>query len=75
MAQRFIEIPYKRLSPDALQGVIEEFVTREGSDYGEDVYSLEQKSWQIEAQLKIGKAVITYDQETQTCNIVLKDKK
>ncbi|MBW2654812.1 MAG: YheU family protein [Deltaproteobacteria bacterium] len=30
-----IKIPYNQLSPEALQGVIEEFVTRDGTDYGE----------------------------------------
>jgi hypothetical protein len=27
-------IPHRMLSPDALRGVIEAFVTREGTDYG-----------------------------------------
>ncbi len=75
MTQRFLEIPYKQLSPEALRGVIEEFVTREGSDYGEETYSLEQKSHQISEQLRLGRAVITYDQETQSCNILLKNGK
>jgi len=28
------KIPVNKLSPDALQGVIEEFVSRAGTDYG-----------------------------------------
>jgi len=30
-----VKVPYNQLSPEALQGVIEEFVTRDGTDYGE----------------------------------------
>ena len=44
-------IPYKQISPDALQGLIEEFITREGTDYGEMEFSLAQKVSQVERQL------------------------
>ena len=37
------KVPYDQLSPEALQGVIEEFVTRDGTDYGEIEVSLETK--------------------------------
>jgi len=35
-----MEIPYKKLAPDVLRAVIEEFVTREGTDYGEVIFLL-----------------------------------
>jgi uncharacterized protein YheU (UPF0270 family) len=38
-----LKIPYDQLSPEALQGVIEGFVTRDGTDYGEVEISLETK--------------------------------
>ena len=47
-----IKIPYDQLSPEALQGVVEEFVTRDGTDYGEHEVSLETKINQVLAQLK-----------------------
>ena len=31
-----LKIPYDQLSTEALNGVIEELVTRDGTDYGED---------------------------------------
>lgn len=65
-----IEIPYKELPPDTLERLIEEFITREGTDYGELEYSLEAKTAQIIEQLKQKKVIITYDQETETCNII-----
>ena len=68
-----MKIPYEQLSPEALQGIIEEFVTREGTEYGK-IVSLQQKTEHVRNQLKLGKAVITYDETTQTCNIVSKDE-
>jgi len=67
-----MEIPYKLLTDDALKGLIEEFVTREGTDYGQSAFSLEQKAAAIRCQLETGKAVIVYDEAEMTCNIVPK---
>ena len=68
-----VKIPYDQLSPEALHGVIEEFVTRDGTDYGEVEISLETKMAQVMAQLKSGKAVIVFDQATETCTVLRSD--
>ena len=68
-----VKIPYSQLSPEALQGVIEEFVTRDGTDYGEVEVSLETKMKQVLNQLKSGKAVIVFDSESETCNVLKGD--
>ena len=65
-----MEIPYTVLSSDALQGVIEEFISREGTDYGEQEYSLAEKIAQVRAQLESGEVVLTFDEESETCNLV-----
>jgi uncharacterized protein YheU (UPF0270 family) len=59
-------IPYQMLSPEALRGVIEAFVTREGTDYGEHTVPLATKIMQIRQQLDAGTAVIVYDEETSS---------
>lgn len=64
-----VKIPYAQLSPQALNGVIEEFVTRDGTDYGEHEISLESKISRVLNQLKSGRAVIVFDPESDTCNI------
>lgn len=69
-----IEIPFDLLTRDALRGLIEEFVSREGTDYGQGEYSLQAKSASVRRQLEAGKAVIVYDPATESCNIVLKDE-
>ena len=62
-------IPHKRLSLEALQGVIEAFVTREGTDYGTQDVSLATKVWQVRQQLDAGTAVLVYDEDTESCTI------
>jgi uncharacterized protein len=66
-------IPYQNLSPKALLGVIEEFVTRDGTDYGLVEATLEQKINDVLRQVKKGDAVIVFDEATQTTNIVSKE--
>ncbi len=63
-------IPFNELSPEALQGVIQEYVTRDGTDYGESEIPLNTKALQVLNQLQAGKAVIVFDPKTETCNIV-----
>jgi len=68
-----VKIPYDKLSPEALNGVIEEFVTRDGTDYGELEVPLETKINQVLNQLKSGNAVIVFERESETCNILKSD--
>lgn len=65
-----VKIPYDQLSTKALRGVIEEFVTRDGTDYGEIEVPLETRINQVLGQLKSKKAVIVFDQATETCTIL-----
>ena len=62
-------IPVDRLSPEALRGVIEEFISREGTDYGEREASPETSFRQVKHKLEKGLAVLVYDDETETTNI------
>ncbi|MDA3787914.1 MAG: YheU family protein [Desulfobacula sp.] len=68
-----LKIPYDQLSPEALNGVIEEFVTRDGTDYGEIEVALETKIAQVLGQIKSKKVVIVFDQESETCTILKND--
>ena len=68
-----VKIPYDQLSPEALQGVIEDFVTRDGTDYGEVEALLETKISQVYRQLKSGKVVLVFDLSSETCTILKSD--
>jgi uncharacterized protein YheU (UPF0270 family) len=64
-----MKIPCEQLSKAALRGVVEDFVLREGTDYGAET-SLEVKIDQVMAQLKAGTASVVYDDVTETCTIM-----
>jgi len=70
---RILNIPCEQLSPETLRAIIEEFVTRDGTDYGEIEVQLEQKIQQVQKEIISGKAVILFDTKDQVCDIVLKD--
>lgn len=67
-----VEVPYSELSPDLLHAVIESFVLREGTDYGEKEFSLEDKVARVIAQLKGGEAKIVFDPESESVTIVVR---
>lgn len=66
-------IPCEKLEPETLQALIEEFITRDGTDYGKSEVPFEQKAAQVKRQLMSGRAIILFDEDTQTCNIVASD--
>ena len=65
-----IEVPYTALSDDVLERLMEEFVTRAGTDYGSVERSLTEKIADVRRQLVRREAVIVFDPETETANIV-----
>ena len=67
-------VPYEKLSPEALKGIIEEFVTRPGTDTGYTKGSLELNIDMVIRQLKHGDAFVVFDEATQTANIVPKEQ-
>jgi uncharacterized protein len=66
-----IVIPHRELSPEALRGVLESFVLREGTDYGEREVSLDRKVAQVLKQLERGEAHIVFDAILQSIDIVV----
>lgn len=69
-----VEIPWESLSGDALQGVIEEYVTREGTEYGLHEIPLERKVAQVRRQLERSEAQILFDPASGSCHIVPRDR-
>jgi uncharacterized protein YheU (UPF0270 family) len=65
-------VPYEQLSSDALNGVLEEYASREGTEYGSNDISMDSKVRQLKTQLLQGKALIVFDEESGTCNLMLK---
>ena len=65
-----VEIPYTALSAEALRGVVESFVLREGTEYGPRDFGLEEKVAQVMALLVRSKARVMFDTATETVTIV-----
>ncbi len=63
-------IDHKKLSKEAMSGLIEAFVCQEGTDYGEIEWTLEQKVAQVKQQLQKGEAAIIFDEKTESTTIV-----
>jgi hypothetical protein len=66
-----IDVPYERLDPETLRNVIQEFVTRDGADWGEAGCTLEDKVGQVMQQLRSRKVKIVFDLNSETTNIVV----
>jgi uncharacterized protein YheU (UPF0270 family) len=64
-----VTVPHEALAVDALRGVVESFVLREGTEYGETEYSLEQKVAHVMRQLERGEALIIFDPTSQTVDL------
>lgn len=67
MTQR---VPHEALEPETLRRVIESFVMREGTDYGDQERSLDAKVADVRRQLEAGEAVLTWDARTESINII-----
>jgi len=65
-----VVVPYTELTPDLLHAVVESYVLREGTDYGEMEFSLEDKVAHVISQLKRGEARIVFDPESETVSII-----
>ncbi len=68
--EQLIDVPYEALSAQALRGVIEAFVLREGTDYGEREVPLDAKVAAVMRQLERREARIVFDPKTQSVDIL-----
>ena len=67
-------IPHTALEAATLDSLIEEFVTREGTDYGTQAFTLMDKVGQVRRQLEHGEAFIVFDPDTSSCHIISKSE-
>jgi len=67
-----VEVPYQDINPETLRNMIEEFVSRDGSDWGDTGGSMEAKIEQVLRQFKAKKLKVVFDLTSQTANILTK---
>jgi uncharacterized protein YheU (UPF0270 family) len=64
-----VVVPHTELAPELLKAVVESFVLREGTDYGEKEVSFEAKVARVIAQLRSGEATILFDPQSESVTI------
>jgi uncharacterized protein YheU (UPF0270 family) len=69
-----MQISISDLSEQAIRKIVEEFILREGTDYGQGDFSLEAKVTQVMRQLHKGDALLVYDERTESVDIISKNK-
>jgi uncharacterized protein YheU (UPF0270 family) len=67
-------IPLEQLTTETLSAIIENFVLREGTEYGSEDVSLNDKITQVHQQLKQGTAILVYSELHETVNILPTDQ-
>lgn len=73
-AEGSVEVPYEQLAPETLRKVIEDLVTRDGTDYGDVEKTLEQKSATLLELLRRGEAKLVVDLATESIGLMTRDE-
>jgi uncharacterized protein len=68
--QEPIVVPYTALTPDTLRAVVESYVLREGTEYGERDYTLDDKVAHVMRALELGEARIIFEPVSESIHIV-----
>lgn len=64
-------IPHEMLQADTLQGLLEDFVSRDGTDNGDET-PLSLRVERARRALERGEAVILFDPDSQQCQLLLR---
>jgi uncharacterized protein YheU (UPF0270 family) len=70
----FMIVPWQEIPPETLDNLIEEFVTRDGTDYGEQEIGTDTKVAQVREQLRRGQASVVFDDATETISIFTREQ-
>jgi len=68
--EKGVDIPCDQIDSETLRNMIQEFVTRDGSDWGDPGGTLEDKIAQVLKQLKNRQVKVVFDLKSETANIV-----
>ncbi|HEX5677141.1 MAG TPA: YheU family protein [Alcanivorax sp.] len=67
-------VPWHDIDAATLDNLIEEFVTRDGTDYGEQEIGTGTKVGQVREQLRRGQASVVFDDATETISIFTREQ-
>jgi uncharacterized protein YheU (UPF0270 family) len=70
----FVVVPLQRLQPDVLRALLEEYASRDGTDYGEREVSLGEKVGQLQRQLQSEQLLLLYDADSEQWDLVPREQ-
>jgi uncharacterized protein YheU (UPF0270 family) len=73
MAQ-FVRIPLERVESETLQAMLEDFASRDGTDYGLRELSLQEKVANLLAQLGAGELALVFDLDSEEWDLLGRDQ-
>lgn len=73
MAQ-FVQVPHQRLQTEVMQALLEEYASRDGTDYGEREFSLQHKVDSLLAQIQSGELCILYDVDSEEWDLLPREQ-
>jgi len=73
MAQ-FVQVPHQRLQAEVMQALLEEYASRDGTDYGEREFSLQNKVDNLLAQIQSGELWILYDVDSEEWDLLPREQ-
>ncbi len=63
-------IPYQKIPAETLRALIEDFITREGTDYGAIEMDLSKKVLQVQQSIERAQVVVVFDEASETTNLL-----
>lgn len=63
-------IPFNTIDADTLRRIAEEFVTRDGTDYGEVELGLEEKVRRLLLNIEQNRVLIVFNEEQESVNLI-----
>lgn len=70
----FVRVPPERLPAETLTALLEEYVSRDGTDYGDYDISLEDKCEQLRSRVSTGDLQLLYDGDSEHWDLVPRDR-
>jgi uncharacterized protein YheU (UPF0270 family) len=69
-----VRIPLERVDSAVLNSMLEDYASRDGTDYGSRELSLEEKVANLQLQLRDGSLAVVYDLDSEQWDLVTEDQ-
>lgn len=71
---QYLDVPPQRLAPEVLQGLLEEYASRDGTDYGAKELTLDDKVQRLHRQLSCKDLYLLYDTVTEEWDLLQREQ-